>query len=180
MDVVLLTVFRLLISCMLSLCANVENPICIGHPFHQSTSWDTATFSWSVRSRLRHWPLILRILRSWRIKSRLRYRLPILRIMHIWRMKSRLRYRLLILRIFHIWRFGNHCIWCRLSLQCPENLKSIFLCPCPDFNGRLPISYRDRRMCSPNSRLRRTSDAAILNRDSCMLSGQWEICVNSQ
>ena len=37
--------------------------------------------SGSVRSRLRHWPLVLRILRIWRIKSRLCHRPLVLRIL---------------------------------------------------------------------------------------------------
>ena len=61
-------------------------------------------------------------------KSRLRHRPLILRILFIWRMKNQLIHRPLVLKILHIWRFGNHCIWSSLSLQCFENLKSIFLC----------------------------------------------------
>ena len=112
--------------------ANAENPICIGHPFQRSTSGGTVAFSRTVKSLLRHWQLILRILP---IPAHLAYQTPAqasaacFGILHIWRMKSRLRYRIL-----HIWRFGNHGIWRRLSLQCFENLKSIFLCPSPDFN----------------------------------------------
>ena len=69
------------------------------------------TFSGSVRSRLRHLHLILRILCIWRIKSIGRlFEDPA----HLARMKSLLR-----------------------RLQCFESLpvKSIFLCQCPDYHG---------------------------------------------
>ena len=70
--------------CRLFVSANEENPICIGHPFQQSTSGDTVTFSGSVRILLRHWQLILRILHIWHMKSRLRHQQLILRILCIW------------------------------------------------------------------------------------------------
>ena len=57
------------------------------------------------------------------------------------RMRSWLRHRLLrvIFRMLHVWQIRNYYIWSRLSVLCFENLKSIFLCPCLDFNGDVGI-----------------------------------------
>ena len=42
---------------------------------------------------------------------------------------------------------GNHGIWSRLSLQCFEDLNSVFLCPCPAFNWGVGIYRTEINVC---------------------------------
>ena len=75
--------------------------------------------------------------------------------------------------------FAHLAIRKPLHLEPPEppifwESENYLLVPAPSFQwGRRPIAHQDRS--SPHSR---TSDA-ILKRDSCMLSGPWEICSKS-
>ena len=106
-----------------------------------STSGDTVTFSGSVRSRLRYLQARLPLC----VRSLLRHWLLILRILRIWRIKSLLRHQQLFWGFYTsdylettvsgaAWASNLKC-FSSLSLKCFANLNSIFLCQCPDLNG---------------------------------------------
>ena len=117
-----------------------------------STSGDTVTFRASVRSRLRYLPARLQLcVRT--LRSQLRHWPLILRILRIWRIKSLPRHQQLF------WGFctsddletttsgaawaSNLKCFSSLSLKCFANLNSIFLCQCPDLNvGVCPYSTK--------------------------------------
>ena len=114
-----------------------------------STSGDTVTFSGSVRSRLRYLQARLPLC----VRSLLRHWLLILRILRIWRIKSLLRHQQLFWGFYTsdylettvsgaAWASNLKC-FSSLSLKCFANLNSIFLCQCPDLNvGVCPYSTK--------------------------------------